>query len=253
MKSRIICLSLFSFIHTFTYATVNPGANCAPTTVGFFNGMLNDLNQASRNFAQIQVEMYNTQDYYSRISLPLYYVLFFNKTQGIYSDLNAAFNQLKKEEDGRTKLSTRTQLDQENHEALADRAIKANHGLMLIGHSQGNFFLNHIYEYCQRNSSRPKDRRCGAIQIGSPTNKQYGQQFLSEKDLIIKGFFALTGRKFETGLKSPFNPNDPTGHGLINTYLSKELPPMSPRAPIIYGFNYYTWKFCSHQAPYVLP
>jgi len=246
VQNKIIVLFLFSFIHTLTYAITSSNANCTPTTVGFFNGMLNDFTQASRNFIQIKTDMSDTYDYYNRINFPLNYVLFFNETQGIYSDLNTVFTQLKNEEDGKTKLSARTQLDQDNHEKLADQAIKNNHGLMLIGHSQGNFFLNHIYEYCERNSRRPSDRRCSAIQIGSPTRKQYGQQFLSEKDLMIKGFFTATGRTFNPTLKSPYNPHDATGHGLINTYLAEGLPGLSPRDPIVHALNYRTWLFCPY-------
>jgi len=231
-----------SFFHLFSYAN----ADCTPTTVGFFNGMLNNRAAASKNFAQIQVDMYSTYNYYNRINFPLYYVLFYNNTNGISKDLNEVFTQLKNEADGRTPLSTNTKQNYEDHEELAVQAIKANHGLMLIGHSQGNFFLNYIYEYCERNSRRPSDRRCSAIQIGSPTSKQYGQQFLSEKDLMIKGFFAATGRTFNPTLKSPYNPHDATGHGLINTYLAEGLPGLSPRAPIVHALNFWTGLFCPY-------
>jgi len=196
------------------------GVSCTRPTIGFFNGMLNNRLEAEKNFSALKVILADDNALFTHFNLPFNYALFYNNTEGISKDIQEVFRQLKQEEEhGTVTLDSRTKQDQENHEAFASEAFKQNTGLLLIGHSQGNFFLNHIYDYCQKHAPNFERARCVAIQVASPSSKSYGSQHLSNNDIIIKSFFKVTGREFRPNITIPYSSDDITGHGFIKTYL----------------------------------
>lgn len=215
--THLISLIIFLFTAFFSYADVK----CTRPTIGFFNGMLNSRDAAQNNFAILKLHLRDADTVFTEFRLPFEYVLFYNSTSGLSKDINEVFSQLKEEETGNIVLSERTQADRQNHEKFASDVLKQGMGLLLVGHSQGNFFLNHIYKYCKSNG---KSVPCNAVHVASPSIYINGKHYLSSNDLIIKSFYMLTKREFVPNITIPYNLNDVTGHGFIDTYLDKKKP-----------------------------
>ncbi len=246
MKVRIFVIIFYCFAFfsaSFSYAN---GITCTRPTIGFFNGMLNTLEAAQINFDALKRELRSYDSFYTKFDLAFNYVLFYNNTQGIRGDFNEVLAQLKNEEDGNKPLSTRTQQDYKAHEEQADFAFKQKTGLLLFGHSQGNFFLNHLYDYCKKNAPNFQRTysRCEAIQIGSPSSKKTRTQILSNNDVLIKSFFTYTGRNFQPTVTIPYNVQDVTGHGFRETYLNHAMGKDAGLKKLTSTVSLALWNFC---------
>lgn len=105
-------------------------------------------------------------------------------------------------------LKNNTRLD-----ALAAQRQK----LMLVAHSQGNFFVNHAYEHIV---SKVGASSVKVVHIAPASYTLYGDYRLADIDLIINGL-RIQGLNSvrENNLTLPVSVADPSGHMLLETYL----------------------------------
>ncbi|MFH0708643.1 MAG: hypothetical protein V2A75_00400 [Pseudomonadota bacterium] len=110
-----------------------------------------------------------------------------------------------------------TEADYAAHNARLDALATDGEKLMLVGHSQGNLFMNHAYDHILPIVT--KERVVAAhIAPASPTLR--GDYVLANIDAVInlmrvQGITSVP----ENNLPIPFSSTDVTGHTLIGTYL----------------------------------
>jgi len=110
-----------------------------------------------------------------------------------------------------------TDIDYAAH-ALRLRALQAlGRSILLVGHSQGNFFLNAAYR------SAPSPDSTAAVHIAPAASRTNGPHLLSGNDLVIAALrSALPGEPPPANIAIPPSRKDPTGHVLIDTYLDPD-------------------------------
>ena len=138
----------------------------------------------------------------------------------------------------------------QEHEAKLDAFLAQGHRVVLIGHSQGALFMNHLYD--SRPALRANEARLVYVAPPLPKSALHGDYTLADNDLVIRcgvGFAAnvapgralrlltsciagvarLPGVGVLGNVAAP-NANiplgrgeDPTGHSFLGTYLAPEL------------------------------
>ncbi|MDP3588421.1 MAG: hypothetical protein Q8R58_10250 [Sulfuricurvum sp.] len=110
-----------------------------------------------------------------------------------------------------------TETDYAAHNARLDALATDGEKLMLVGHSQGNLFMNHAYDHILPVVT--KDRVAAAhIAPASPTLR--GDYVLADIDLVINAMRVQGASSvLANNLSIPFSSTDVTGHTLIGTYL----------------------------------
>ena len=100
--------------------------------------------------------------------------------------------------------------------------------LLLVGHSQGNLFLNHAYDYI---ATRWGKQDVAAVQIAPASPTLRGQYVLADIDLVINALRIQGGASVPpVNMTLPLSSSDWSGHSLIGTYLD---PARGARAQII--------------------
>lgn len=100
--------------------------------------------------------------------------------------------------------------------------------LLLVGHSQGNLFLNNAYDYIE---SRWGKQDVAAVQIAPASPTLRGQYVLADVDLVINALRVQGGASVPpVNMSLPPSSSDWSGHSLIGTYLD---PARGARAQII--------------------
>ena len=98
--------------------------------------------------------------------------------------------------------------------------LNAGKKVVLVAHSQGNFFANAAYRFIVENWPKFKDS-IGIVAVGTPAPIVEGNGFLTQnsEDSIIFG--AVTSKYSVPPANVTFNGNDPykTDHGFITTYM----------------------------------
>jgi len=110
-----------------------------------------------------------------------------------------------------------TEADYAAHNARLDALATDGEKLMLVGHSQGNLFMNHAYDHILPVVT--KDRVAAAhIAPASPTLR--GDWVLANIDLVINAMRIQGANSVpDINLTIPVSKLDVSGHTLIGTYL----------------------------------
>lgn len=104
--------------------------------------------------------------------------------------------------------------------------LNAKRKVVILSHSQGNFYANRAYETISRMSNGVTlTNALGVVGIATPANYVAGGGYhtTNTKDLIISGIRALSlpGREPEpANASAPFTSSDWLGHSVADTYLS---------------------------------
>ncbi len=94
--------------------------------------------------------------------------------------------------------------------------------IILVGHSQGNFFVNSLYnDLLNSDYSYEADNCIGSVGIASPLSNKPGMYFYvtNTKDLVINAI-RLRYSVLGANIKLPYTSDDKTGHQLY-TYLER--------------------------------
>jgi hypothetical protein len=117
-----------------------------------------------------------------------------------------------------------TEADLANMISDVDKAIKTSRKLLFIAHSQGNFFMNGVYDYVQ--NKQGSQWSVQAIHIGTPTSTLRGPYTTVNIDKVINAFRAAMGNNAmpaNVDLPESHWATDGTGHSLALTYLDSGL------------------------------
>jgi hypothetical protein len=113
-----------------------------------------------------------------------------------------------------------TESDLAQQQAQLDADISSGQRMLMVAHSQGNLFVNIAYDYANAITS---PGQLGVVHIAPASATLRGKYLLSSRDLVINGL-RLKGVNSVVDNNAtlqafPGNP-DPTGHTLVDTYLS---------------------------------
>ncbi|VCU68760.1 hypothetical protein PIGHUM_00818 [Pigmentiphaga humi] len=87
------------------------------------------------------------------------------------------------------------------------------HGLLMVGHSQGNFFLNTAWRAADA-------AHAAAVHLAPAASVVNGPHLLSSNDTVIAALRGMVpGLPPPANLAIPFSADDVTGHMLVETYL----------------------------------
>lgn len=115
-----------------------------------------------------------------------------------------------------------TSADYGAHDARLDELILEGQKLLLVGHSQGNLFVNQAYDHALPTASAGS---LGAVHIAPASPTLRGVYLLADIDLVIGGLSAaFPGSVPSPNLTLPFSTHDLSGHELIATYLDASRP-----------------------------
>jgi hypothetical protein len=102
-------------------------------------------------------------------------------------------------------------------EQMADKIIENHDKFIMIAHSQGNLFLNHIFDYVK---DKMDENTYTALHIAPASPTLRGDYMLSDNDFVINALrLQGAGTVPANNLSIPFSLSDPTGHTLITSYL----------------------------------
>jgi hypothetical protein len=100
--------------------------------------------------------------------------------------------------------------------------------LLLVGHSQGNLFLNQAYDYIVRGWGK---QDVAAVQIAPASASLRGPYVLADIDLVINALRVQGGASVPpVNMSLPLSSSDWSGHSLVDTYLD---PARSARTQVI--------------------
>jgi hypothetical protein len=115
-----------------------------------------------------------------------------------------------------------TTADYGAHDARLDELILEGQKLLLVGHSQGNLFVNQAYDHALPTASAGS---IGAVHIAPASPTLRGGYVLADIDLVIGALSAeFPGSVPPPNLTLPFSSRDLSGHELIATYLDAARP-----------------------------
>ncbi|GIU41104.1 hypothetical protein TUM3794_20810 [Shewanella colwelliana] len=115
------------------------------------------------------------------------------------------------------------------HELKIKSHAMLGHKLVLIGHSQGNLFLNNAYTSAVNLDSYGAEN-IGVLHIAPPTNVLHGDYILADKDLVINSLRSFGGQTVPaSNVDLPLSHlrTDPSGHELLLTYLNGDIDPFA--------------------------
>ena len=115
-----------------------------------------------------------------------------------------------------------TARDRAAHDTRLDALALQNQMLLLVGHSQGNLFLNQAYDHIVPTIGSGSVR---AVQVAPASVTLRGPHLLADVDLVIGALgVAGLGPVPPANLSLPFSRADLSGHALVDTYLDAERP-----------------------------
>lgn len=111
-----------------------------------------------------------------------------------------------------------TEADYATHNAQLDALAAAGQKLMLVGHSQGNLFMNHAYDHILPVVTK---ERVAVAHIAPASITINGDYVLTNIDLVINALRVQGGLAVPSNNLPPMpsSSDDVSGHTLIGTYL----------------------------------
>jgi hypothetical protein len=108
------------------------------------------------------------------------------------------------------------------HYARIDSFILQGDKILMVGHSQGNLFLNKSFDYA---SSKAELSSLAALHIAPASPTLRGEHILADIDLVINAL-RLQGSSTvpDVNLDLPLSISDLSGHQLVETYLDGSRP-----------------------------
>ena len=215
---KIIVITMFVFVITPNATTANNLGSCSKNgyTVISINGMLTTSSGAVYNrdaiFNVLGIESYKGQEIF------VDYV--YNPTHGFFSDFVDAMIQKTGE-----KMYMSDTHDLKNMIVDLSKKVKTQK-LLLVAHSQGNFYANDIYRTLGDKEGGISKSSMGIYGVGTPTSyiAGGGKYILSKNDSIINKIrlFGMI-EVLPANVDIPKDEEDElNGHGLADTYLKYE-------------------------------
>jgi len=102
------------------------------------------------------------------------------------------------------------------------REILEGNKVVLVAHSQGNFYANQAYV----NLSPDEQRSFGIVAVATPDGfiAGNGPYTTSIKDTVIDAYILLVGPAKFPNINNPFNGDDKSGHMFTTSYLRTDFP-----------------------------
>lgn len=251
-------LGVMFVLLAFCTEAIGEGAFCQSptgTVVVFGNGILNTQDDANdgRDKLSETLKATLTPDEFSKLKFDLAY----NKSYGFTSDLYESLKQKLSTDNvavsfwrwlgGReavpdavreelTKMATRFDFstrvapaDLNNHLALYHSSINSGKKVVVVAHSQGNFFANAAYVRLHSGHDAITSRSFGIVSVANPAGSVGGSgpHTTLVEDLVIQAIALAT----PTGVLGPLEPNatniasnaatsDWKGHGFVEEYMA---------------------------------
>lgn len=113
-----------------------------------------------------------------------------------------------------------TDIDYGRHSDRLKELAAQGQKMVLVGHSQGNLFLNHAFDVFQPTS---RESCLAPIHVAPASPTLRGDYVLADVDTVINGLRPLgVGLVPAANLSMPFSLSDPSGHSMVGTYLDKD-------------------------------
>lgn len=123
-----------------------------------------------------------------------------------------------------------TDLNYETHKTQLNKEVKAGLNIVLVAHSQGNLFVNKVYENQKNKNNNPKIQ---VIHVAPASLKLYGDWILADQDYVINTLrTTATGKvpsytdrigNFSERIRKEGLSFDYSGHAFDGTYINKRL------------------------------
>ncbi len=225
MKNRIPLILVIVFLFSFCAKNVLAAELCSPKgyTILTINGIFTDESGARENKRAFENELLKFYPSSLLNNEPITVDFLYNPTHGEIVDALDAANQ-KYFEEGSLNIQ-----DSDFIKMLTDAStgIKTQK-LLLVGHSQGNFYANTFYDTVANEPGGIPSQSTGVYSVASPSNHVAGNgmYITSDTDKVIAGFVSNVPftNTLEPNVHISFTDSDgdSKGHSLSKIYLPYE-------------------------------
>ena len=128
------------------------------------------------------------------------------------------------EQSALARVHSATVVDYADHRNQLLKMVAGNSRVVLVAHSQGNLFANHVFE----GLAKPLQTKVTVLHVAPASARLHGDYLLSDLDLIIAPLAAVDTRLPSVVLSwresRVSQVSDSTGHGFSEIYLNSDLP-----------------------------
>ncbi|OGI71464.1 hypothetical protein A3B84_01740 [Candidatus Nomurabacteria bacterium RIFCSPHIGHO2_02_FULL_35_13] len=209
MKNKIFVI-LILVLFFFSYLRVFADETCSSSGYSVFtvNGILNDEIDAIKNKDKLKSRFATTYN-----NEPLIVDYLYNPTHlaGIGDAIDAVEQGLFNQES-----------DYDLVEMLNDASQKVTtQKLLLVGHSQGNFYANNFYDKTASQSGGVPKESMGVYGVATPANRVAGEgkYLTSDTDNVINSVIAKVIKILSPNIHIPLQNGDGNGHSFSDVYL----------------------------------